>query len=247
MAESLLQTFGEFDLPPKTSDVAATLAPLDPARDILLNLFTVALNTELGAAWRTVTKGTPLESTEPVQDTLPLKPTPPTIRQWKGGFPILAVYRDEDFSFDEYTLQQERLTQTWGVDYVINPLDIEGQRKFTDMLIAVAKVLNLTLRRQGHPEVEGGISQFAADRAGFLSLRFVSGKLGPANFAEGGEGGAIYYACSMKLETTEVDGFADGFAGTFEGASIHLGFGSGEGEIADLINADTAVVINAPC
>lgn len=244
MTESLFRHFGALTLPVEAADVssAATLTALDPGRDILLGLFKQAIISELGAAWDQVKPGTALQTAAIVEQTLPFDPHPQLARQVQLRFPLLAVYRTGDGQFAEHTLVWDKLTQQWGVDYVLGPLAVEDLRKLGDALPAVAKVIALAIQKRGHPDYDGGAVQFFDDAGRFASVRAVSYKTGPALFAPGDDS-PVYYAMSMTLETTEMVADRDGFATDLEGASFSFGLGDGAELLPNAVEADTDAIV----
>lgn len=236
---SLLRRFGALELPDTLASVTETLAPLDPGRDILLGLFRQAILSELNAPWQVVTSGTPLAGTAVVQDAWPGPLSPEIVKARVTQWPCLAVYRTGEATYEEHTLEIDRLTQLWSVDYVLGPLAPEDQRRLRDILVAVPKVLSQTIRGRGHPDYENGALQFFEESGRFASVRLVNHEIGAAPFA--GEGQPLYHACSVQLETTETDGDVDGVDTDLTGASFAFDVGDNTGFIPNLIEADTDV------
>ncbi|HEY3497135.1 MAG TPA: hypothetical protein VGK73_20695, partial [Polyangiaceae bacterium] len=79
-AQSLYRKFGALQLPLAESS-ETDLAALDPARDILLDLFAVALNSELAPVWDWPAQMTILQGSAPVQQKLPSLPEPEVLQQ----------------------------------------------------------------------------------------------------------------------------------------------------------------------
>lgn len=221
-ALSLYEKFGALGLPLADS-TAGTFTSLDPGRDVLLNVFAAALNDELAAVW-TAALLTPLENSAPVKTKFGLEPNQDLLGSTKVTFPALFVYRStETAATDEHTLWQERITQPWGVDYMLGPLTAGDDRKFRDVLIAAVKIIKLTVRRGGHRAYAetNGVANLVliGPPTGFSTVRVVNFQLGRASFSEAGP---AYHSLSLRLETTELDGFVDGADGELSGMSLDI-------------------------
>lgn len=247
MTQSLHESFGGLSLPVGAEDVETTFAPTDPGRDAMLALFEAALNAELGPAWRKVVARQPEESglsrQNPVGDTFPGELTPAIMQERKGGYPLLAVHRSGEHSYEAETLELDRLRQPWEVNYILGPLDVAGVRQLQDILIDVSKVLRRTVERRGHPAYLGGEEIFFPDGvAQFSTCEVKGGTMGQASFA-GDEKQTPYYALTLRLETTEVaQQSSEGYAGPFDGTDYDFGIGdgmNGEGVINGLLYAST--------
>jgi hypothetical protein len=243
--ESLYQSFGGTRFPTTAADVTDTLVSLDPGRDLLLELFASAINSELGEVWTTVT-GTmgsdhKFAGTSPVQSTLPEEPTKQNLTSVKKNFPLLALHRDpeEETKWEPYTLEVDKLTQQWKLHYILGPLDIIDQRKLKDIGQAVAKIVKLVIKKRGHPSYQSGALQFFDDTSRFARVDMVSSK-GPtqAGFGEGADT-TVYWAMLIKLETEELSSFIEGSLGPVDAADITIGIGGGEGILPDGIQAQT--------
>jgi len=243
MTQSIFQSIGDLSFP--IAGVTDSLAVLETARAKIVGLFTAAINAEWSAAWNavvgTLPTGHPFTSTVPVQDTLELEPTPQVMQQRKAAFPLLCVYTVGEATYDQITLQEERLTQEWGVDYILGPLDIGDIRKFGDICRGIGKLLRVVCRLRAHPAYESGALQFYEGSGNLATIELTSQQgPGQASFA-GDEGGTLYYAISFKLRTTEttadnVDGF-----GNFDAADLSVGVGNATEIVPDLIQADTSI------
>ena len=251
MAEHFYRRFGDLVLPVTSDDVAdeQLFSALDPALDRLLDLFKVAINVELGgeadsvsttSAWHVARRGTVLESRQPVASTLWCKPTRAVLREREMPWPMLALYRITSEN-DDLTLSQVRTTWTWGLDYILGPLDGAHSRRLSAALTAVQKIIQLTIHNYGHPAYDGGAAQFFADGGGLERFWIVASQQGPANFGQDGEG-VEYQALSMTLRTTEIATVTEGDAPAYEGATVSLGVGG----LADRFIGYTEVPIQKP-
>jgi hypothetical protein len=238
---TLFQRFGGFEFPAEAQDVTDTLAPLDPGRDILLGLFAQALTSELSAAWAVVSAGTVLAGTSVVQSQLPLAPSPELITTVAKPFPLLAVSRTGTATFEEHTLDIERMTQQWDVAYVLGPLPPEDQRRLVDVLQAAAKVIALTVKRRGHPDYDNGALQFFAGKGHFGAARVAQYEVGQAKFA-GGDDAPHYHVLSLQLETVEYESWLEGAAAPMEGMSMSIGVGNDGGFLPDVVRIDSDTI-----
>lgn len=242
MTESLFQQLGHMALPAKATDVddtALTLAPLDPARDALLGCFRDAINFELGAAWtKVIANVTSLSGTNPVADIWPGTPSPSIVLQRVTRFPCLFLSRDGVGKINDYSLARRQLTQTWGLHYIVSPVDVGDERKIQDVLVRVGGVLLATIERGGHSAfASGGVNAFRVVGLNTLFLRTI--QAGQARFASGDENAPSYHALSAELETTEIMRYVDGVGTPFTGSSFELGTGNSEGIIPTLVEAQS--------
>lgn len=256
MTDSLYQGFGGLSLPVSVAGTETTLTSLDQARATLAALFKAAINAELGALWTLAAADSPLAGSSPCQATLELAPTAQTMKQWKAtGWPLLCIYRDGSGVLEQHTLngQIERLTQPWGLDYILGPVDIGDLRKLGDIFQAVTKVVRLCIRKRGHPAYQSGALQFFPNAdvngdvplfpekslLGSIELKSVDGPPHyQARFA-GAEDSLSYFAISMHLETVEYtydDAEADP---NVEAADFNVAGGGSDGTIADFVIAKT--------
>jgi hypothetical protein len=234
-AESLYRRFGRLELPvePSPANSIGDLASLDPARDIMLELFAAALTAELSPVWSAATVDTPLAECGPVAQKLPGLPTPELLGEMKLAFPFLSVSRSPTGAqFGDLTLETRSLTQRWDVDYILCPLAVTNLLRVQDILQAVGKVIDLVIENGGHrayrTRQNGNASLLVnvlgsgSDCCGFWKCRVVDMALGPASFSAKGDG-PRYYACGLTLETIELANFLTDAAGNPEdGESVPL-------------------------
>lgn len=252
MSESLNTAWGALSLPIPAGD-GQSLAGLDPARDILLDLIAAALTSELGAAWSSVA---PAELPAPVGDKLPALDDLDTMRQRGAKWPLLSVSRStEPQQEDEFTLWQNRITCRWTIDYVLGPLEIGNQLKLGDVLGAAGRIIASMLREGGHKAYAettlvtptSGPPITAAKRVlgpgagccGFSTITVTSFSQGQAAFSQGGP---KYHAMTMTLQTTELDTIADEGV-TYGGAGMRFGEDVTTPEPGANVELDTAVAL----
>lgn len=246
-ADSLHSGFGRIQLPLVDTD-EQDLASVDPARDILLDLFAAALTAELSQRWARAIVGTPLRGRPVVQTKFPEFPEQIFLQQTPMVWPMLAVYRsDEAETFDEFTLAQERVTSKWGVDYCIGPLELGNFIKLNSVLTVVPRIIERVIRAGGHRayatqgvgnslQVKQVFGQYPGC-CGFSTIRVVQSTIGSAAFAQGGP---KFHCASVVLETTELSTIAPNMAPPYMGTSIVLESGDGSG-LTPLVVADSAI------
>lgn len=246
-SNSVQQSIGalSFPLAPSTS---ADLADLDPARDILLELFAAAIIAELAPRWAAATDGTPLLNSSPVETKLPFMPEPEALQQVGTKFPLLSVCRaDAPVQVDDFSLERGRETCRWDVDYILGPLSLGNSLALRESLIAIARVLHLTMRESGHRAYAVDPNGYAKNVLGpgdaccnFSTSKVVDYKYGVAQLASNGP---KYHAVSMTLETTELSRLNDAAfpsAGSYQGTSLTLRTGTEQG-LKTVVVADSAV------
>lgn len=224
-AQSIYRRFGQFAVPldPPTGDSPNDFARLDPARDILLDLFAAAINAELAELWKYAMVGTPLSEVAPVEQKIPGPASPELLGEMKTSFPALFVDRSTTGAqFADLTLETRSLTQRWDVDYILSPLTTTNLLRAKDVLQAVGKAIDLVIENGGHPAyrtVQNGNIVLPApvlgsgkNCCGFWQCRIADMALGPAAFSAKGDG-PRYYACGLTLETVELSGFLTDAAG----------------------------------
>jgi hypothetical protein len=239
-ADSLFQRLGGLDLPVTADSIGITgFASLDPGRDLLLELFASAINSELGDAWTKVIQAIgprELLGQYPVSDKLPDEPTEQLLTQRKSLFPLLAIHRSGAGTYDQITLEATRLTQPWALHYILGPLDAIDARQLKDVCVAVSKIVALVIRKRGHASFRDGALQFFGtnspiDPSPFTSLRIVSHE-GPGQAAFGGDSSStIFWAIEMRLESTEISSYDPDAEGCeIDGLNITIGMGA-DGEV----------------
>lgn len=241
----LADTFGGLKLPIATTAPGNEgLAGQDPARKVLLNLFADAINYELGPIWTKVVAtfgaGHDLSGSSPVNYRLELPPTPNVLEQVKVTWPLLALHRDGQGEYSDFTLVVRKLVQQWQLHYILGPLGIEDLRRVGDACMMAGKVVDAVIRNRGHVAYENGAAQFGVGK-GALSSVYLRSHEGPGQAALiGDEKNVLYWAITLKLETTELLREDPGAYGALDGASFDFSIGGGEGTIPGLLYADTA-------
>lgn len=207
VADSVFQTQGGLRLPIYDGEVTDSFAVLDDVQDRLLKLFAAAINYEFGNPWASVVAGLPsakLNGTSPANDLIPEEPTLTVMTERKVGFPALFLHRNGDGTFEDHTLEHDKLRQQWYLHWVVGPLDLESRRKILPLGVQIGKLIKMVERQQGHLAYEGGANQFEEATGGLTSLRLVSiTPPGPASFADDPQN-ITYYGARYTIETTEV-------------------------------------------
>ena len=223
MNDSVFQGIGGTIFPLDPNDFTdGSLAPLDPARHTLSELFKAAINSEFAEVWPIVATRS-LVGTLPVQDVLEIEPSAVVMQQRKPAFPLLCVHRTGTATFDQITMHEERLTQQWAVDYILGPLDVADVRKLTDVAVAVAKLIKIVVRQRGHKAYQSGALQFfETDGLATVEVKSVEGP-GQAQFAGDDK---LYYATTIMLETTEVTNDNLEAYPTGDGLDLDIGIGN---------------------
>jgi len=250
MTDFLLRRIGDVDYPVDSTDVTdqQLFSALDPGLDKLLAYFSAYINVELGGAaasvtagsvWSVARTGTVLSGVQPVASTMWEDPRRSALRERELTFPILALYRTTS-TIEEFTLQLVSETQTWGLDYILGPLDTADARRLLPARTAVKKLIAQAIRNRSHPEYESGALQFGAGKGGFNTIAITSAAEDLADFGEQNQG-MEFRGASMVLVTTELDSDADDAYPPLEGASITIGVGGSEGIQPEVIRVRTEV------
>ncbi len=230
-AESLFRKFGRLELPLDAS-TENNLVALDPARDILLDLFAAAINSELEPVWLRAVRNTPLEGSDPVKFKFPALPELDKLQQTKADFPMLAVGRSvKPATIEPFMLDSDALKTLWDVDYVLCPLSLTNEMRLRDVLQAVGKAMTMVVRIGGHKAYRTDANGFAVDvlgddgdgTCGFYTCRVTEFAAAPAQFAKDGP---PYLAVGLTLETVEVSGYledGDGESVPLVGATLNAG------------------------
>jgi hypothetical protein len=259
VTDSLSNTWGSLTFPIPAADT--NLSSLDPARDILLDLFEAALNSELQDAWDMAAGSVDVLARTPVADKLAALPDLDAMRQRKAAFPLLAVARShEPNAEDEFALWQNRITSKWSIDYVLGPLDVGDQMRLGDVLVAAGKIIPAVIRNGGHKAYATttlvtpttGDPLVCAKKVfgpgagccGFSTLKVTSFIFGAAAFSQGGP---KYHALSMTLETTELDSISEADAVDYTGTAATFGedLDAAPIEPVVLVEIDTSIPLPA--
>tara|TARA_R100001163_G_scaffold64608_1_gene59267 strand:- start:3907 stop:4695 length:789 start_codon:yes stop_codon:yes gene_type:complete len=253
MSDSLYRYFGGTSYPVDGAQVENTnlFSVSDPGRDKLIALFKTAINMELAqsttlvqpaSAWAAVTPSTALDGILPVSDTTYDMPRKSVLRETKLTYPLLALYRTSA-THDEFTLAQEQITQLWGFDYILGPLSVADFRRLGGALNAVKTIVQLCIRRRGHPAYQNGALQFGKGSGNFSTVQITESSEGVANYGQEAEG-MEFFSLHMVLKTTEHDGIVEGTVPDLEGASVSIGVGSQSEILPDAINVNTSVPLS---
>jgi len=252
MIDSLYSNFGGASFPITSADVQNTnlFSVTDPGRDNMIALFKAAINMEFAqsltvieptSAWSVVTPSTRLSGAMPVSDTTYDPPRRSVLRETKLTYPLLALYRTTAIH-DDFTLARERITQTWGFDYILGPLSVADFRRLGGALNGVKDIIQLCIRRRGHPAYKDGALQFGPGEGNFSTVQITQSSEGPANYGQENEG-MEFHALHMDLKTTELDGADADTVPDFEGSSIVLGVGGEDEVLPEVVDALTEVVL----
>lgn len=229
----LNRTVGNLVLPTTDTD-ASTLAALEPGLDILVDLLKTAINNDLEPAWTDAALGTPLEGRAPVQTALPFEPTLPLMREVKVDFPALFVFPLEDPTVEKHTMRIDRITQRWGIDYILGPLKLEDYRKIGGSLRVVQKLVMAICKIGGHPayamddndvQAQQVLIGEGAGTCGFERFRFVSAT--PPGQASFGEGQPTYWATRITCEGAELCERTAAIGVVHTGGRFYMGTGTG--------------------
>lgn len=252
---SLYERIGDISLPVNSdSIVAADLVLPDALKDTLLGLFAAAINYELagsvtagtcatGTAWSTIRTGTELAAFAAIQDTFPGLPTEQLRLERKAAYPCLYLDRVGQADTEEFTLSQEKRTQQWELTWVLGPMTAGNAQKYRAACTAyVPTIVARTIRRGGHPAYQSGQTLLGGGTddtyaASLWSIRFLNSVADAVPF---GEGSPIFYGCTMRLETVELDASVDGAFSDFTGATLKIDGGGGDhGLIPELVVVDS--------
>jgi hypothetical protein len=217
----------------------------DPIVDRLLKLLRAAVNKELGqdvntvepsSVWSVARTGTRLATELPVADTLYTAPTPELLLSSEYGFPLLCVYRGGSESDGKWSLDIDRLSSNWGIEYILGPLDPADHRRLAGALTTAHGVLLLTLRRGSHPAYDEGRHQFPEPE--IWSIQAMRSQIGPARFGEQ-DRGQIFYGVRVSLDIVELIDHDTTVYPAHEGTDLNVGVGGPEGVLADVMQART--------
>jgi hypothetical protein len=236
-ANSLHASIGGLSLP--LADAAhETGESLEPARDILLELLTAAINDELGQRWKSVISAgiCSLINTDPVVTQCPLEPDEQLLQSTEVKFPALFVYRDERGKWESND-GDGRLGWPFRIDYVLGPLTAGDRRKLQDFLVAAVKVMIMTIERGGHLAYAAQSGHLTQPKlvlghggsAGLEGVKIAETSWGAASFSKDG---AKYWAASLTIECYEdlEPGDSDPRDTPYDGVDASLGTGTGIAE-----------------
>jgi hypothetical protein len=179
---------------------------LDSGHKSLLGLLETAVNAELGAAWRSVLRrvgdGSFLKQyagQKPVGTVCDFEPTEQQRTQFKGKFPLLAVYREGEPEL-WYPNQYLHQKQTWAIDWILGPITADQIPQLGKFAIAVSRVICRTIEYARHPDFREDVCQFQGE---FAHIKPV-GVNGPGvQRALSEDAGSGYYGLTVMIETWE--------------------------------------------
>lgn len=212
MTQSIHNGFGatRFPLPTVT-----TGAELDPGAESLLRLLEAAINADAGDAWRSVLGILPpghflsKYENKPVGTASRTEVSIQNMAQFVARWPLLAVYREGEPTFEPCTTSFGYLVQNWSVDYIIGPLDPGDQKIIGSLCNPIARLIRTVLHHGYHPAYQNGVRQFM----GQFSTIGTKAIQGPnvARDLSTGESGVGYFGMTIVVETRERD-VLDGYA-----------------------------------
>lgn len=197
---------------PLTGEPLTAAGQLDRGKTVLLYLLRAAINADCGDAWQAIMSQEDGDSflqeyaklgigLNPVMDIMTVQPSPQNLTQRKEAWPLLAVYREGEPTYDWKTSKIRRRTQQWGVDYIMAPLAADSQDRLGDIVVHVVDSIETTIMRGGHPAYNGGANPFYGI---FNSLHVVS-STGPAcSEVIDQKQGAGYFGGSVTLVSSEL-------------------------------------------
>ncbi len=245
-ANSVRWDVGALRFPVPSAPALANFRSLDPAADILCDLFAAAITAELNEHWSAVMIGTPLAGTSAVQSKFRELDDEENIRQAKVAFPMLSVARSEDpQTIQQVTLDERYLVSKWEVDWVLGTLEIADVYKVGPILEAAGKVCLAVVEEGGHKAYSAYVSngytmvQPVFQQCGFDSVRVTEFRCGGAKFSDNSP---KYWAMTLMLETTELIQMGER-GGTFTGATVKLGTGGAAGIVENLVVGDTSITV----
>lgn len=222
---------------------------LDPGQIAILELLEAAINAELGTAWCSIVatlrdEAKLRQSRQPVEFASTMELTPQEMTQVVTAWPLLAVYRQGEPEFDQLTLEYDKLTQQWSVDYVIGPLSAAHKVKIGRFCNSVAKLIWRTLDRGYHSAYKGGARQFLGQ---FTSIK-ATGVQGPGVAQSlGEESGSGYYGMTVLVETVEREVYDDvAQEGAFETDTGYVPLGTGTAPPLTAIESTLTLVNDDP-
>lgn len=237
-ANSLHRRFGRVSLPLAAS-TESSLEYLDPANQILLDLFAAALNAELAPVWDSAVAGTALEGKDgpstPVMQRLSAVPDAATLQSVKVAFPLLCVARSSSrpAQGDELSLDKPRRVQLWDVDYLLCPLTVGNEQRVAPVLPLVDSILRSVIEEGGHLAYRTATNQgftYAQNVLGdrgdntcrFFGCAVTESAFGPGRLSREGPS---FQACSMTLRTEEIGEYSlvDGVGVPFRGTTATFG------------------------
>jgi len=248
MTTHIYESLGGMTLPidPTLIGTDLSLDVLDPALATLTALFKQALKSELDAVWTTVCASLPTDhplygSTTVVADTLELEPDSDVMRERKPDWPLLAVHRTDEATYEQTTIARVDRLQKWNAHLILGPRSgIATERKLRPILTRASDVLALVVERRGHPDYASGALQFfglTLDGPHPIgSCRVVTSGVGNAMFADGD---TVYPAMRMVLEIGEESVDTQEALVDIEGMNVHIGSGDESGSIPEFVEIDT--------
>jgi hypothetical protein len=166
---------GGVSLPATTPATGADLlAAADPFLSEALPYLQHAINLALAEPYAAAMAGQALASDAACVETSPVDPAP-YLDTRALRLPLLALY-PVSFTSSERTMQYERFSVTYRLDYLLPSLTWEQHRRIGSLLQAALGVVLLAIRRGGLPSYQSGRRVW--QEAGVEAVQMVSGEFG---------------------------------------------------------------------
>lgn len=214
---------------------------LDKGKTAIYELLRAAVNYECGDAWRVLInqEDTYLKwqaednrrDPAPIMDVITVMPSAQNLMQRKEVWPLLAVYREGEPTYENETIKIRVRKQQFSVDYIIGPLGADTQDRYGDFVLQVLNAMESAIENGRHPAYRNGVCPF---QGVFSSVRIISSS-GPAcSEVTPEQKGGGYFGGALVLECVERSiSQANAEIGTFErDAFYHDTTFPGYGDIA---------------
>lgn len=242
LQNSLYERLGGAQFPFEAADVSdtdLTFEPLDPGKQVLVDVLKAAINYELGPAWTKVTNSLGsthyLYGTTPVQGTYKHEPNEQVLTQVKKQFPLLAIHRVGKATHSYLSTEKRVREQEWNIHYILGPLADGAWEKLEDVLVGIDSIVDLVVRRRGHTAYSSALV-FGNEDAYFTRVELVESQFGVASL---GEDGTKFYAMLMTLKTRERSSDVEGRDEPFLGGTITVGVGNATEIRPEFVVGDT--------
>lgn len=236
---TIARRVGSTEFPYSSADILATESAFtDPVQELLLAVFKAAIVDEFEDAFHVASGETPLAGKSVVADTWSGLLTPAVMKQRKGVFPLLAVGWDGKAEWAEHTIEIDRCTRKWVVNYVLGPLDVAQAQRLDKLPHKIAVLMQLVIRNRGHKAFQNGALLWGDPTVGRPAyISFDSHEAGQASFA-GDADSPLYYAMTAQLTTGEDDFDLNSYE-ALTGATFTGALADPSGNLADFIEAET--------
>lgn len=205
---------GATEFPLTTSLTKSLLADLDPAVYYAMGFFAAMIEYHLGVRFVAQAAAAGIVLSKAVGSTIPYDPEPHLLDE-SLQFPVFALYRSSDIH-DDRTIQLRETKSTWGIDYVLPPLNAAQAEVLVPMLNGIGRVIDYVTTEGGDNNYQNNLRIWEQCEATWV--RLASGHFGrwqpKANL--------VFHGWHGEIEVSENRGYVSTAFAPLEGIALDV-------------------------